>query len=212
MAWIGAHVVFTAMFRYTSFDAPWGQRFLLVDHSLSEFYQYGKYIAAMALLIAIWRASRRLRFAAWLPAFLYLLIDDSMRVHEIVGQGMGPAFGTTELLGVRVGHYGEALVAIGFAFIVAVPVVFAWLGADSDFRWLTTRLALLFVLLGIVGVGLDFLQSAAWGHFEETAPMVPFLLVVLEDGGELVVTSLMVGLLVEYLRGRTSVQQTPIAA
>jgi hypothetical protein len=157
------------------------------DGGYPERFQYGKWTfigACMAL--CFWRTRNVIYFALAL-LYVYFLLDDSMSIHELVGghivvwTGLRPAFG------LRAQDFGELIVtaAAGFSFLILCTS--AYLGnADPDARHFARRMAALIVLLAAFGVGVDML------HIELSrfgSPLVDMLCGVIEDGGEMVMAS-----------------------
>ena len=58
------------------------------DRGFGEMFQYLKYIAVMLALAQVFRKTRLPVLLLWIGVFGFLLLDDSMRIHERFGLGM----------------------------------------------------------------------------------------------------------------------------
>ena len=120
---------------------------LQADLGLSETFQYVKEVWIVILLVMVAIGQRKWVYGSWACLFLYLLLDDSLQIHENLGVCLAEHFTLEPLLGLRARDFGE----------IAVSAFF--------------------------GIFVDMLHVAL--------PDVPGL-AVLEDGGEMVVMSLIV--------------------
>jgi hypothetical protein len=169
-------------------EARPGHRLLSIeaDNGYPELFQYLKFFW-LALLMALlaWR-TRAFGCLSWSALFLYLLLDDLLRLHEDGGAALAEAWELPALLGLRPKDLGELAVTGGAALVLLPAIALAWRSGGPVLRNLLRRLAWLLALLVLVGVGLDLLASA-W----HPTGWARLLLGLLEDGGEMVVASLM---------------------
>ena len=156
------------------------------DNGYPELFQYLKFFW-LALLMALlaWR-TRALGPLSWSGLFLYLLLDDLLRLHEDGGAALAEAWQLPAFLGLRAKDLGELAVTAAAALILLPAIALAWSRGGPVLRSLSRRLAWLLALLVLVGVGLDLLASA-W----HPTGWPRLLLGILEDGGEMVAASLM---------------------
>jgi hypothetical protein len=124
----------------------------------------------------------------WALVFSYLLIDDIVQVHEQVGDFLGRRVALLSLFGERAADVGEitfaGLVALGCIVLLGI----AYRQGSESFRHFSRRLALLVFLLALFGVVIDFVH----GFLMRYGPWVDWSIAVIEDGGEMVVTSVIV--------------------
>ena len=159
---------------------------LTEDGGYSEIYQYAKWagIAALMFMAAQLRPGRG--FEVWGLFGLFLLADDALQIHERVGDWVNLWLPFTPAFNLRredVGELASSLVAgLGFLALLAV----ACREAADGFRHATYGFAVLVGLLAVVGVGVDLAHAAL-----EPGPAWNTALTVLEDGGELIVASVM---------------------
>lgn len=177
------------------------------DRGYGEFVQYLKYVWMLILVIAWARTRGSWRPAVWLVPFAYFLVDDALQLHERLGHRIGElpllrdsAWLRTDGigLGLRASDIGELPVSAAAALVIVVALVTGYVGAQPDVRRRFTVLVGLLLLLAAFGIVVDALHVALM----ELAWQLDLLLTLTEDGGELVVGSvLVVALLDEVLHG-----------
>ena len=170
------------------------------DASLPEIYQGFKQLGIVGLLIVMGWHSRELRYGSWVLLFVYLFCDDLFRIHESQGDGIADwmdSRGIVPWLGLRSQDYGELIfLAIVFTILLGLIAACYWLGKPlrqqiqrrrkQAFRQSTGDLMRFLLLLSLFGVGIDFLHSLlAFNQITDR------LLSFIEDGGEMLVVSLM---------------------
>lgn len=179
------------------------------DTGYAESFQYLKWGTAAALLLVLAWKRRAAIYAIWAALFLYLLIDDSQWVHERAGTWL------VELLDLRafeeIYHrhfeyfllqaqdFGELLVALTLGTILVVTLYAFWPGRRAAGERTVTKWLIAWVLLfAFFAVGMDMLHIMAW----EIYPPAIEPLTVIEDGGEMICASMLVGgLAPELTRG-----------
>lgn len=163
---------------------PDGAYDLEEDGSPSEIFEYVKeyWIAVMFVLIAFLRSERS--YLAWAAVFVYILLDDVLQVHEQLGTRIAELLPTGGLLGLHVQDAGELLAAamIGGVLLIALALADAWGSAES--RVVSRQVGVLLALLVVIAVLLDAVHSLIGNLYAST------IVATLEDGGELVVMSL----------------------
>ncbi len=156
---------------------------ITADGGLGELANYAKW--ALACVVLLMAARRRASIGAVAVAcvFALLLADDSQQIHETAGAAIGRAAGFSYAAGELV-----VWAAMGLA---AAALLLAALRADDgpDPAWLL-GLVVLIVALGGFGVAVDALHSAALA-LRPDAWALDRALGGLEDGGEMVVASVM---------------------
>lgn len=178
--------------------------YLDVDGGYAEWFQYLKLVGIVWLLATLVRGQRQPLYAVWLALFAFLLLDDALRIHETVGLWLANVTGLPPLVGLRPRDLGELLFAGLAALFLLTALVVAYQRSNGRARRFSLSLIAALLALGCVGVGLDMLEQmvTAWPTLHE-------LLVALEDGGELIVVSVLVWLVyrqAEEVHGWTAVQ------
>ena len=165
-----------------------GRHFSLeVDGGLAEFYQYTKELWLALCLAIAFHGRRHPVLLAWSGFFGFLLLDDALRLHERMGIWLGRRFGLPAVAGLRPDDFGELLVAAVVAGSLLAVLALAW-WRDRESTWrLSRRLLILTVALGVCGVIVDTLHVIAYFR----APAISDLLAFIEDGGELLIVSLL---------------------
>lgn len=157
------------------------------DQGVAEAFQVAK--AYWIALLLAWMAWRRFSFAylSWSAVFAYIAADDLLMVHEKMGQRIAEALGYPAKFGLRHVDFGEITVfALAGAVLLPLLVV-AYIWGGAYFRRFTRRLfALLMVFAFFAGV-VDMI------HIMITHPTANELVGIIEDGGELLVMTAMVG-------------------
>ncbi len=157
---------------------------------IGSLYLYLKWLAICGIFFAAnWRAP-----SAWLKyllsVFLMLLIDDWAEIHEAAGDMLVALLGLQPAFGLDSDDIGEVLYLIPFGALCFGLVIAALRGAPEDMKKDVSVLIALIVLLAFFGVGVDVLAQAA-RVLAQDGSALNITLEALEDGGELVVGSLL---------------------
>lgn len=181
VAFVGLHVLSIQLTR-------WARRELVihVDGSIPEHFQFVKlgWAAILALLLA--RYFRGWAFVAWGALLAYIVVDDFFMVHEWAGRELAARTGGASVLGLPAEAVGE-VVPPALAVLVTAPFILwgAWRSQGEE-RRVSRRLLGLVALLAAFGVVLDFVHTA----LGEAPGQTWKIWGLVEDGGELVIASL----------------------
>jgi hypothetical protein len=159
---------------------------LETDRGLAELYQYAKISSVVVLLLSVRMKTGVIGYSVWALLFLYLVADDAFSVHEVLGEHLAISLNFVPALGLRAVDFGElAISAIIFLLFLSILGWFYASGSD-EFRKASRTLLVLLMALAFFGVFVDMLHVALmrldW--------RLTFVLVVVEDGGELLVMSI----------------------
>ena len=157
------------------------------DGGHAEVLQYAKtlWIGLCAAWLAV--QSRQPVYAALAALFLGLLVDDAGQLHEFWGTRLADALALPAVAGLRAVDLGEVLFLGAWVGAVFVFGVVAYRRSDRPARK-TARWALgALVALAAFGVGADLLHQGVTGLVEING--LHTLLTLVEEGGELVVMS-----------------------
>lgn len=160
---------------------------LEADNGLPEAYQYVKQFWVALCMAALFRRTRAAVYSGWALVFAFLLIDDAFQLHENVGKWLSVRFAFPAVFGLRPDDLGELLFAAMVGAVTMLLIGFGFWRGDSHARSVSRDMAILVVALAVVGVGFDIVHVIA---YFEARPLAQFLL-ILEDGGEMIVVSLM---------------------
>jgi hypothetical protein len=178
------------------------------DRGYPEIYQYIKISSVAILLFFVFARTKVFSYSVWSMLFLYLLLDDALSIHESLGGYIATNMLFAPAIGLRAQDFGElAVSAIAAALFLAPLALFYIRGSDAS-REVSKYLFSLLVALAFFGIFVDMLHVAM-----KVGWKVRFLLGVVEDGGEMLVMSIMTWY-VFLLYGRievigSSLQTTP---
>lgn len=162
------------------------------DWSYPEIFGYLKVLAIVALLISIPQVWKRPIYLAFIAIFTFMLLDDSLELHETWGFFIGETLGLPRFGGLRPMDPGELLVWTLAAIPLlgaAVAAVVRSPGEDRRNGFLLMASLSVFALFAVVA---DMAHTVLRWAFRGADD----LFAVIEDGGEQVTLSLMSGLAV----------------
>lgn len=156
---------------------------LETDRGFAEVFQYIKEYWIAIILVVLAVRTGVILYGSWALLFFYLLLDDAGEIHEKLG-----AFFTNQLVipgmfNLRGQDFGELLV-IGIVvgvFLTLITVTYRF--GDATSRKVSKHLIMMMFALAFCGVILDLFHIAA------SSPSLDPILMLLEDGGELVIMS-----------------------
>ncbi|MFD1162295.1 MULTISPECIES: hypothetical protein [Hwangdonia] len=153
------------------------------DFGYSEIFQYLKEYWSFLLLFFVFVDKQKLTYLIWSAFFLYLLLDDSLSIHENVGEYLANYFNIQPRFNLRSVDFGEILVSflVGFAFLILF--LFTYIKGKIEEKIVIKNLAVLVFALAFFGVFIDVLHIAL--------PFGENKLAVIEDGGEMIVLSIL---------------------
>ncbi|KAM3103480.1 hypothetical protein ACKFKF_00290 [Phormidesmis sp. 146-12] len=156
------------------------------DRGYAEFFQYIKEYWIVLLLGLTALERRSILYLSWASLFVYLLLDDSLHIHERLGESISIKFAFSDLLGIRAIDLGELIVsgAFGLTFLIFIAVSYQF--GDSKFRRTSKRLTFLMLILVLFGVVIDMIHGVL--NFTKISSLIGLL----EDGGEMLVMSTIV--------------------
>jgi hypothetical protein len=182
LAFIVLHVI------YTETSLLRGRPFSLeADNGIPEAYQYVKQFWIALCMGALFHRTRAVVYTGWTLVFAFLLMDDAFQFHEHFGHWLGGQYQLPAIFGLRPDDIGELLFAAAIGSVTALLIGFGFWRGDSHARVVSRDMALLVIALAVLGVGVDIVHVIA--YFKGSL-LAQFLL-LLEDGGELIVVSLM---------------------
>jgi hypothetical protein len=159
---------------------------LEVDGSYSELFDYIKEFWIIILFVSMFVRKKITGFLVWSGLFLYLLLDDSLRIHEVVGGYISTELGLHSLLSLRGKDFGELAVSalVGGVFFSLLSVFY--IKGTSLFKRASRHLVLFLFCIAFFGVFVDMIHMVIKGD------IITFVLGVVEDGGEMIVMSVIV--------------------
>jgi hypothetical protein len=160
------------------------------DRGYAEIFQYIKWFWIIVLFTYLTITRRSLSYVAWGVTFLYLLCDDSLGIHEKIGRSISGNLGFEPPFGLYPRDIGELAVSAAAGIMLTPLLIWAYLRDSQAFKNMSKDMLLLILVLAFFGVAVDTVHSIVRGL--GLGGEVEFILGLLEDGGEMFITSLMV--------------------
>jgi hypothetical protein len=175
------------------------------DRGYPELFGYALLGIAVVGLLVLGRLRCRPSLYAWAATFALVLLDDEMMIHERGGRIVVRLLGSpAEIFGLRAQDLGELVVWGGLAVLPLLAVVVLYRRSDRIGRELDHALAFLLGALVLFGVVVDQLHSM----FLDGIPVIGPVTGAIEDGGELVVLSVLAAFVVGLLGRRVQRSRT----
>ncbi|HHL19449.1 MAG TPA: hypothetical protein ENJ33_06915 [Thiothrix sp.] len=168
---------------------PWFDNPLLginQDQGYAEIYMYIKELWIIILLILILIKTKTIGYSAWILLFLYILLDDSLEIHETLGGYIATQLEFQPLLGLRSQDFGELSVSVLSGSILLGLLLIFYISSSNAYKHVSKNIFLLFLVLIFFGVFIDMLDQIIKLGWE-----VAYIFAAIEDGGELIVMSLL---------------------
>lgn len=171
------------------------------DGGYAEIFQYLKEFWIITVLVILFFREKHKIYLAWTLLFTYLLLDDSLKVHENLGAVLASNIGFQPALGLAPHDYGEVLVSAIFGIFLFSIIGFAYWGSEGPVRCVSKRLFFLILALLFFGVLIDL------AHAIVPARWARGLMGLIEDGGEMMVMSVIVTYISTLLPGQIKHQE-----
>lgn len=191
---ISTDLAFILLFGLRGFGVLSDDGFLLTyDRSYAEVFRYVKFFWLVLLLLWMSWERRTATCLGLAGLFAFLLLDDYAKFHENwgvqVAEGLG--FGSVLRFGPKwmfePSDFGELFVFVaGYAVIGGCVLLAVYKSAPRTLKRFVLEMVGLLALLGVFAAGIDFLHSFA------RLEIISGPIGALEDGGELLIVSLLV--------------------
>lgn len=164
---------------------PADQMFSLeFDRGYPEMFQYIKLF--WISLIFVYMGIRKNRaYFVWACFFGYLLLDDALSYHEYFGAALAEGMSWSSALRLRSVDFGEIVYALLVAAIFFVAIGLAYRKNAIEFRQVSRQLFFLIAALAFFGIAIDMIHIMV-----SNIPYVYGFVGMVEDGGEMIVVSL----------------------
>jgi hypothetical protein len=156
------------------------------DGGFPELYQYLKLFFLACCLLVVALRTRGWVLAVWGVFFALLMVDDAFQLHERLGDVIGPALGIPAAFGLRTDDYGEIAYAVLLGLCAVAFVALTFRRGSPESRQVSADLLCLLCALGVFAIFFDTLHTMAYFRMPSISPP----LALLEDGGEMIVISL----------------------
>ena len=157
------------------------------DDGYPEMFQYLKFLAAIIMLIYLLIKGKGIGYISWLLLFVLMLFDDSLKLHERFGAWVVEKFNYKPMFGLRDVDLGELTFVALFGIVLLFFIVIGYYYGDKKYRKTNIDLGILFFILLCFGVGVDMIHE-----FVEYNRYSDLLIILIEDGGEMIALSLFV--------------------
>jgi hypothetical protein len=152
-----------------------------------EIYHLVKIFWIIVLFVYILKLTRCFGYVSWIMVFTFFLVDDAFLIHQNIGDHISNSLGAYLPLSLSLQSRLFELVALAVAgFILLVILSWAYFRNPQMFRKVSKDMVLFIVALVLFGVIVDLAAAIDLG------PAVMFGLDIVEDGGEMVVFSLII--------------------
>jgi hypothetical protein len=176
-------IILHIVYRYTDL-LPSSLFSLSRDRGYAEFFQYTKELWIAILLLILGIKQRRGLFTAFSFLFLYFLTDDSIELHEGMGKFFADFLNFQPAFGLRAVDFGEVLVSAFFGLLFFGSIAIFYYLSERPERKIAQSLIGLILLMALFGILLDMIEVMT------THPATARVLTIIEEGGEMVVMSI----------------------
>jgi hypothetical protein len=190
---------------FATFPRTWS---IISDYGLPEMFNHLKWLAIVLSLITLYVLSRIPLFASLAAIYTIILADDKLQLHERGGEALALRFDILHRLGMASYQAGEMVI---WSLLGSVILVIAFLGyflTPPEWRRAGKPFLLAFLAVLFFGVGMDVGQEPFRMISDESLRYwTIYALRLVEDGGEMYMTSLNMAVAVTALATyRTSVR------
>ncbi len=154
------------------------------DLGLAESFMYVQEYWTVLLFLVLAFQKRKIIFLGWSLLFLFIMFDDIFQLHEHAGYTISAWLELLPVSFLRANDLGELVFYILVGMVFLLLLVVPYLLTDRETRQLSNQFLVLMGLLIFCGVVLDMFQLM----FVKQKVMFD-IVGILEDGGELVVIS-----------------------
>jgi hypothetical protein len=156
------------------------------DRSYPEIFQYLKWLWITILLINISRSKRSVAYLAWGLLTTYLLFDDCIGIHELLGAKIAAVLNFTSPLSMRPQDGGELIVSAIAAVVLLSLIAWSYLRGAPEFKKFSQDMILLMAGLFFFGVFIDALV-----YVLPIGEKMIMIMGFLEDSAEMFIASLL---------------------
>ena len=161
------------------------------ETNFAGLFTFGKWISLVVVLTLVWRRTGAVLYLSLAAVFLVLFADDTLEIHENLGLLFWKSFDLQPGLGLRAQDFGELLAWLTIGTGVLLILGPAYLKADRRPRQRLHIFVLGFAALAFFGIFLDMVHIVVAKLPGLTAQFAEVALALAEDGGEIIVASLM---------------------
>lgn len=161
-----------------------------IDNGYAEIFQYFKFAFIIVLLGSLIKKTGIWNYLSWILVFAYLLIDDSIRIHDRYGSYIAGRLTFEPPFGLRLMDIGELMVSVMVGTVLIAFLYLTYKKGTILYRKISENIFTLLVILAFFGVGMDMIHMIIIDKVPETYYRgVNSILGLLEDGGEMISVS-----------------------
>ncbi len=150
---------FVVLHLLEDFGPFWRKAFRMdQDNSLAEFFQYSKTVGSAICLGLLARQFRSMLLWVACGLAVFLFLDDSLRIHELLGGGVIGEMVTGEDSPEGY-HLGQIWYAAAVGVVVLAVFVLAWRGGSPVARRVTAGFLVFVAALGFAAVVIDSIPT-----------------------------------------------------
>ena len=185
---------------------------LSAERGYAENYQYIKYVVAAGGLLLTFRGDGGRIRVALAGLLLFLFFEDALAIHEHVGELLNPLFPLPDVAGLPPSEIWSAIygIGVGGTLFGATALLLLYTSGRSLAIRMAGILACILVL-GFAGVVVDTLHAITQ-FGEGTSVFANMVLVLIEEGLEMISMSALLGLVLDdnyrYATDRVSVERS----
>lgn len=147
------------------------------DLGYAEIFQYIKEFFTALILFYLFKHTKAKVYLVWGMLFLYLLLDDSLSIHENLGWKLSQYLNLEGVLGLRPEDLGEVLMLLMVALPFLISLIYIYCQQNPKARKITSIYLLLMSILLFFAIFVDSLHVI----YNENKNVFA----VIEDGGEM---------------------------
>lgn len=176
------------------------------DRGFGETFQYIKELWLFLSFAALIKIRSDWSHSSLCLLFGYLLVDDLFSIHERLGAAIAIRFNLSPLFGLRPVDVGELQVFLAVGTILFTIIGISYWFGSKPFRHICQRVMVIFAGLAFFGIPVDAIHAI----FRES-DVLNLWLSLIEDGGEMLLMSLLCWYGVSLLQPRATLQIEPTA-
>ena len=175
-----------------------------------ELFQYAKFTLLALTLGYMARHWRSNLLACWSAVFFFLLIDDSLEIHEQGGIALTQAIGSLPGIGPEMlVNMAEAAVLCSIGGLLILPVLYFHFrrNKQSITRLISQDILLLMIAMAFFSVVIDFVHS-----FAPPKTWLRGAFTLLEEGGEMMILSLTAWYTIHTAKTHSIIRKQPLVS
>jgi hypothetical protein len=185
LVFVGIHCLWLAVPAISNYSLS-----IEADRGYAEIFQYVKLFWIFLNFVSISVIQTRFSYLAWASLFLYLLLDDSLLLHERLGEQIANVFSFREVIYLQLEDLGELLVSFSVFLVFLMLFVAVYPRSSTRFRKDSRALIVMLFGLAVFGVGFDMVHVMLDSMPGAIGRKLYYLAAIIEDGGEMAVVSL----------------------